>query len=152
MTGDASRCGFLLVCSTLAPTLMLEGMRAGIRECVAEPLDPAELEAALARVAAKGATDGQVFAFIGAKGGVGTTTTAVNVAIELSRSAPKRTLLMDLHMSNGDAGLFLGEQPRFSVADALENMHRLDEGFLRSLVVQEQAAPRPAGVGRVGGP
>ena len=138
MTRESSDCGFVLVCSTLAPTLMLEGMRAGIRECVPEPLDPVELEAAVSRVAAAGATDGQVFAFIGAKGGVGTTTTAVNVAIELSRAAPGRTLLMDLHMSSGDAGLFLGENPRFSVADAIENVHRLDEGFLRSLVVRSK--------------
>ncbi len=138
MTREASGCGFILVCSTLAPTLMLEGMRAGIRECVAEPIDPVEFEAAVSRAAAEGATDGRVFAFVGAKGGVGTTTTAVNVAIELSRAAPRRTLLMDLHMSNGDAGLFLGEEPRFSVADAIENVHRLDEGFLRSLVVHSK--------------
>jgi pilus assembly protein CpaE len=97
-----------------------------------------ELEAAVSRAAAEGATDGQVFAFVGAKGGVGTTTTAVNVALELSRAAPRRTLLMDLHMSNGDAGIFLGEEPRFSVADAIENVHRLDEGFLRSLVVHSK--------------
>jgi pilus assembly protein CpaE len=138
LTRDAAGCGFILVCSTLTPTLMLEGMRAGIRECVAEPLDAGELEAALARVTAENAPTGQVFAFIGAKGGVGTTTTAVNVAMELSRVAPRQTLLLDLHLSNGDAGLFLGEEPRFSVADALENVHRLDEGFLRSLVVRSK--------------
>jgi pilus assembly protein CpaE len=138
MTREASGCGFILVCSTLAPTLMREGMRAGIRECVPDPIDPVELEAAVSRAAAEGATDGQVFAFVGAKGGVGTTTTAVNVALELSRAAPRRTLLMDLHMSNGDAGIFLGEEPRFSVADAIENVHRLDEGFLRSLVVHSK--------------
>jgi pilus assembly protein CpaE len=133
---DAADAGFILVCSKLDPTLMLEAMRAGIRECVAEPLNPVELEAAVARVAAERVSDGQVFAFIGAKGGVGTTTTAVNVAMELSRVAPKQTLLMDLHMSNGDAGLFLGEEPRFSVADALDNAHRLDDAFFHSLVVR----------------
>jgi len=135
---DAADSGFILVCSKLDPTLMLEAMRAGIRECVAEPLSQVELEAAIARVAAERASDGQVFAFIGAKGGVGTTTTAVNVAMELSRVAPKQTLLMDLHMSNGDAGVFLGEEPRFSVADALDNAHRLDDAFLHSLVVRTQ--------------
>ena len=138
LTRDAVGCGFILVCSTLAPALMLEGMRAGVRECVAEPLDPAELEAAVARVATHRSIDGQVFAFVGAKGGVGTTTTAVNVAMELSRAAPRQTLLMDLHLSNGDAGLFLGEEPRFSVADAIDNVHRLDEGFFHSLVIRSK--------------
>ena len=133
---DAADAGFILVCSKLDPTLMLEAMRTGIRECVAEPLSQVELEAAIARVATERVSDGQVFAFIGAKGGVGTTTTAVNVAMELSRVAPKQTLLMDLHMSNGDAGLFLGEEPRFSVADALDNAHRLDDAFFHSLVLR----------------
>lgn len=131
--------GFVLLCSTLDPTLMLEAMRAGIRECVVEPVSEAELEAAVSRVASEHLKEGLVFAFVGAKGGVGTTTTAVNVAMELSRVAPKQTLIMDLHMSNGDAGVFLGEEPRFSVADALENVHRLDETFFRSLVVRTRA-------------
>jgi pilus assembly protein CpaE len=138
LTRDAADAGFILVCTALDPALMQEGMRAGIRECLAEPLDRAELDAAIDRMAAERAADGLMFAFVGAKGGVGTTTTAVNVALELSRVAPKQTLLVDLHLSNGDAGLFLGEEPRFSVADAIENVHRLDEAFLRSLVVRSK--------------
>jgi pilus assembly protein CpaE len=138
LTREAASASFLLVCTTLNPTLLQEGMRAGIRECLAEPLDRTELDLAIARLAAEREADGLMFAFVGAKGGVGTTTTAVNVAIELSRVAPKQTLLIDLHVSNGDAGLFLGEEPRFSVADAINNVHRLDEGFLRSLVVRSK--------------
>jgi pilus assembly protein CpaE len=138
LTRDAADSGFILLCSKLDPTLMLEGMRAGIRECLPEPLEQADLDAAIARVAAGRMASGQVFAFIGAKGGVGTTTTAVNVAMELGHVAPKQALLIDLHMSNGDASLFLGEEPRFSVADAIDNAHRLDEAFFRSLVVRSK--------------
>jgi Flp pilus assembly CpaE family ATPase len=42
--------------------------------------------------------------------------------------------LIDLHVAYGDAALFVGTEPRFSVADALENIHRLDDSFLRTLV------------------
>jgi len=49
------------------------------------------------------------------------------------------TLLMDMHLSYGDAAVFLGAEPRFSVADALENTHRLDEAFFQSLVVQTKS-------------
>jgi pilus assembly protein CpaE len=157
---EASDTGFVILCSKLDPTLMLEAMRCGVREVVAEPLLLAELDAAIARVAPTPVTEGQVFAFVGAKGGVGTTTTAVNVAMELGRVAPKQTLLIDLHLSNGDAGLFLGEEPRFSVADAIENVHRLDEAFLHSLVVRskgnlhllaspDSAVAKPADAARV---
>jgi pilus assembly protein CpaE len=74
---------------------------------------------------------------VGAKGGVGTTTVAVNVATALGAIAkPERTLLIDLHQSGGDAGVFLGAEPRFSIVDALENTHRLDQTFFRGLVTR----------------
>ncbi len=137
MTREASGCGFILVCSTLAPTLMLEGMRAGIRECVPEPLDPVELEAAVSRVAA-GRDRWPGLRVHRRQGGRGDDDDGGERGHRVEPGGPRRTLLMDLHMSTGDAGLFLGEEPRFSVADAIENVHRLDEGFLRSLVVRSK--------------
>jgi pilus assembly protein CpaE len=118
-------------------------MRAGVNECVAEPLTAAELDSAITRLLAHRAPSaaGQVFAFIGAKGGVGTTTAAVNVATELSQTAHGRTLLVDLHLAHGDASVFLGVEPRFSVVDALDNIHRFDEAFFKGLVVQTPAGP-----------
>ncbi len=89
---------------------------------------------------ASASVQGQIFAFVGAKGGVGTTTIAVNVATALAQSLEdERTLLMDFHLSYGDAAVFLGAEPRFSVADAMENTHRLDEAFFESLVVQSKS-------------
>ena len=77
-----------------------------------------------------------MFAFVGAKGGVGTTTTAVNVATVLTKLSKSPALLVDLHLAYGDAAVFLGADARFSLLDALENMHRLDAEFLKSLVVK----------------
>ena len=126
----------ILLASTLDPALMLEGMRAGVNECLAEPLKSADLDAALARMRGQHAKAmaGPVFAFVGAKGGVGTTTTAVNVATTLTKLSPAGALLIDLHLAYGDAAVFLGVDARFSVLDALENLHRLDAQFLKSLV------------------
>jgi pilus assembly protein CpaE len=131
----------LLVTSSLDPAVVLDAMRAGVNECLAEPLQVAEVETAVTRLLAhkQPAQVGQVFAFIGAKGGVGTTTVAVNVATELGRAAPGRTLLVDLHLAHGDAAVFLGVEPRFSVVDALDNIHRLDDAFFRGLVTQSPA-------------
>jgi pilus assembly protein CpaE len=116
-------------------------MRAGVTECVAEPVTRAELEAAILRVIAQRPAGGagMVFAFLGAKGGVGTTTASVNTATVLARADPNRTLLIDLHLANGDAAVFLGAEPRFSIVDALENTHRLDEAFFRTLVVRTKS-------------
>jgi pilus assembly protein CpaE len=131
--------GVVIVTTALEPALLLDAMRAGVNEVVAEPLTQENLSLAIGRVARQrpGAEPGQSFAFIGAKGGVGTTTVAVNVAASLGSVVPKgeRVLLVDLHQGGGDAGVFVGAEARFSVQDALENTHRLDETFLRTLVV-----------------
>jgi pilus assembly protein CpaE len=133
----------VLVASSLDPTLVLEAMRSGVNEVVAEPLSVGELENAITRLQVHKAAPvtGRVLAFIGAKGGVGTTTTAVNVATELNQIEPGKTLLVDLHLAHGDAAVFLGVEPRFSVVDALDNIHRFDEAFFKGLVVQSPAGP-----------
>jgi pilus assembly protein CpaE len=132
----------LLVASSIDPRVMLEAMRSGVNECLAEPLQAADVEAAVTRLLAQKRTviAGRVFAFIGAKGGVGTTTAAVNVATVLA-AAQERTLLIDLHLAHGDAAVFLGVEPRFSVVDALDNIHRFDEAFFKGLAMQTPSGP-----------
>lgn len=130
--------GILIVAKTLDPDLIVAAMRAGANEWVAEPITHGELDAAITRIVAHQASPAvsQTFAFVGVKGGVGTTALAVNVATALSRIATSGALMIDLQMSRGDAALYLGAEPRFSVADALDNIHKLDDAFFRSLVVR----------------
>ena len=129
--------GIVIITSTLDPALLVEAMRAGVTEVVAEPLDSNALTAAINRVARSTEADdvGHAIAFVGAKGGVGTTTIAVNVATMLGNlSKPGRALLIDFHGAGGDAAVFTGAEPRFSLVDAFDNTHRLDKSFLQSLV------------------
>jgi pilus assembly protein CpaE len=135
--------GFLVVASDSDPTVLLEAMRAGANEFLQEPITAAALEQAISRLVAHRATPtaagGEVFAFVGAKGGVGTTTAAVNVTTALAKVAPSKTLFADLHVSHGDAALLFGAEPRFSIVDALENTHRFDEAFFRGLITATKA-------------
>jgi pilus assembly protein CpaE len=128
--------GVIVVMASLEPRLMLEAMRVGVKECLANPLTQDGIDDAVRRLLSDVAPEpkGQIFAFIGAKGGVGTSTLAANTATALARYAPEETLLVDLHLVHGDAALFLGAEPRFSVIDALENVHRVDESFFSGLV------------------
>jgi len=132
--------GIAIVAKTLDPELMLESMRAGVTEAIPEPLTAAAIQAAISRVAIQQAVPVQsrLYAVVGAKGGVGATTIAVNLAAALARSLDD-ALLIDLNSAAGDAAVFLGVEPRFTIAEALENTHRLDEAFLRSLVVRSRA-------------
>jgi pilus assembly protein CpaE len=108
-------------------------MRAGVNEVVAEPIDHDELARVIQRVGGQPHPRGawaRLYGFIGAKGGVGTTTIAVNVATSLgSVIKPERALMIDLQNAAGDAPLFTGAEPRFSIVDAVENTHRLDQVY-----------------------
>jgi pilus assembly protein CpaE len=100
-----------------------------------------DLQAAIKRLVGNvaAAAQGEVFAIVGAKGGVGATTVVVNMATALAKRDPGSTLLIDLNVACGDASVFLGAEPRFSVMDALENVHRLDTAFFSSLVVRTKS-------------
>jgi pilus assembly protein CpaE len=129
----------VIVAKQLEPALLLDAMRAGVNEVVAEPLDYDELANVIQRVAGNRAhtEPGRVYGFVGAKGGVGTTTIAVNVATSLGNVIkPERALMIELQNAAGDAALFTGAEPRFSLVDALDNTHRLDQVFFRNLVTQ----------------
>ena len=136
--------GIIVLFDRLDPHRMLEAMRAGANEFLADPVTAADLKGAIERVAslANAAPEqGKILAFLGAKGGVGTTTLAVNVATALSQLPTSRVLMIDLHSPYGDAALFFGAEARFSVLDALQNVQRLDDTYFKSLVVHTTAGP-----------
>ena len=134
--------GVVILAKTLDSAELLAAMRMGANEWVSEPLVHDELIAAIRRVARvpDARVVGKMFAIVGAKGGVGSTTVAVNLATSMTLVAKEPALLIDLHHAYGDAAVFLGVDPRFTVVDALENIDRLDETYLRGLI-----SPTPSG-------
>ena len=126
----------VLIVSVLDAKFMLDAMRAGIKECLPEPVSAHALEEAVRRlvVGEPGERAGNLVAFVGAKGGVGTTTLAANVAAAATKVSGTPALLVDLHVTRGDVAVFMGAEARFSVLDALENLHKVDESFLAGLV------------------
>jgi pilus assembly protein CpaE len=119
-------------------------MRAGAREYFALPLVPAEVAGALTRASIPQApvavhtpkTNGQVFLFLGTKGGCGVTTIAANFAISVYTETELSTLLIDLGQPLGDAGLNLGMVANYSTANALREYTRLDSSFLNTLITK----------------
>jgi pilus assembly protein CpaE len=121
--------------------LILQSMRAGANEFLTWPVTDDALDEAVERASARrgasGATSSlaSIVTFIGAKGGVGTTTLAVNSAVELA-GKKKQTLVMDMKQGLGDVALFLGVRSRFSLVDALDADSRLDREYLNGLVAK----------------
>ena len=136
--------GIIVLVDRLDPQLMLEAVRAGANEFLTAPVTLEDLERAFERVAnlpSAAQVKGKVLAFLGAKGGVGTTTLAVNVATAISQISPGRVLVIDLHPSFGEAALFFGAESKFTVSDALENAMDLDDAYFSNLVVHTTAGP-----------
>ena len=141
------------------PQSRVAGLRAGADDYVAQPVHPAELVARtrrlLARFAPKapapaaatpatsshGPVRGQVHAFYGAKGGVGTTTVSINTAIALHRVLRRKVALVDGNLQFGDHRVFLDLGPeRSSIVDAV-TAPSIDADLLQNLVVKH-----PSGV------
>jgi Flp pilus assembly CpaE family ATPase len=74
----------------------------------------------------------RILAITNAKGGAGATTVAVNTAVALEQSHG-RTVLVDFAQL-GHAALHLNVRPAFGIADALQNLHRMDASLLQSLL------------------
>jgi pilus assembly protein CpaE len=117
-------------------------LRTGVKEFIPQPIQWAELEEALLRFKERrrekkpaSAKRGKLITIIGSKGGVGTTTVAVNLAVSLCHANPDRSVaLVDLNPQFGDAALFLDMEATHTMGDVAKNMTRLDETFLMSIL------------------
>ena len=119
--------------------LMLRAMRAGIQEFLVRPIVATELQASLERLARRTTstvTDGQVFAVFGSKGGVGTSTVAVNLGHALTLAHPEaRTAVADFALPGGDVRLLLNVRPPYDLADIAGKIDRIDSDLLHSVMV-----------------
>ncbi len=75
----------------------------------------------------------------GAKGGVGTTTVAVNLAVQLARGVGKRVVLFDLGRPLGHAALLMDLETRFSFRAAVESLDRLDSHLFSGLLANHKS-------------
>jgi pilus assembly protein CpaE len=75
----------------------------------------------------------------GSKGGVGTTTVALNLGVQVAIQSRKRTGLLDLARPFGQISMMLDLEPRFTILDALERIERLDEAGLAGLAMRHKA-------------
>jgi pilus assembly protein CpaE len=136
----------LVACSSAVPPnhqLLLEAMRCGVTDFVAKPVEAAALKDILSRVMQdldvkdNSAMD-RLIVVMGAKGGVGATTVAVNLGVQLSTYARKRVALLDFARPLGNVHLLLDLHPKFGVRDAIDNMDRLDSHFFAGLLTRHK--------------
>jgi len=127
-------------------------MRAGAADVLPSPFEPEALLAALARPerrvggeAAGTMHRGRVMSFLGAKGGCGATTAAVNLAVALCTSksgAEHSVIVLDMDSPGGDMTAMLKLSPTYSLSDIASNIHRLDMDLLNSMTVRHDSGVR----------
>ena len=145
MRATAAGAGIFAVALAADPDLILQSMRAGANEFFTWPPPEETFHNAIRRMAGRRETaigskpPATTLVFFGAKGGAGTTTVAVNCGVELARLSKRSTVIVDLKAGLGEVSLFLGVRPRYTLIDAIDNLHRLDREFLRELVVKHKS-------------
>lgn len=130
----------VLICPQPSPQLLLQAMRAGVREILPAPDGGAGLIPAMRRIEEKcerlAPRSGKVLAFLSCKGGSGATFIAANLAYALAQEN-KRVALFDLNLQFGDATLFVSDQkPVTTLSTVAQQIHRLDPSFLEASMVR----------------
>jgi pilus assembly protein CpaE len=118
--------------------LYRELLKRGVSEYLVAPIDPMGLMESISNLYNNPNTDpvGHVFAFIGAKGGVGSSTICHNVAWTLSEALQSNVTIADLDLAFGTTGLDFNQDPVQGIADALASPERLDDQLLDRLLTK----------------
>jgi pilus assembly protein CpaE len=112
--------------------LYRELLRRGISDYLLAPVSPDDFVASVAGLLGHSGIDrvGSVLAFVGAKGGVGSSTLCHNVAWAMSEALESDVAIVDLDLAFGTAGLDFNQDPQRGIAEALRAAERLDEALL----------------------
>jgi pilus assembly protein CpaE len=118
--------------------LFRELMRRGVSEYLVAPLQPLQLIAAIGGLFADPAQPfvGRSIAFVGARGGTGSSSVAHNTAWAMSERIGANTVIVDYDLPFGTAGLDFNQDPLSGVADALSQPDRLDPVLLDRMMVR----------------
>lgn len=150
-TGKAK--DFFLTSKTTSPDVLIQALRLGVKEFFPQPVNEADVRAALSRVRDREVLPaasvsgpqrkGQIINVFGGKGGVGTTTIAVNLADSMARIEPQPAVaLIDMNRLFGEIPLFLGMDHVFNWVDVSKNIARLDATYLSSILYRHRSGLR----------
>jgi pilus assembly protein CpaE len=111
-------------------------VQAGVSEYIVKPMTAQLLAKALSGASSRGERrpisrkQGKFVSVVGARGGVGTTTLAIHLALHLANQQSRRVMLLDLDLHTGDCALELNLKPTPGLREALANPLRIDDVFL----------------------
>jgi len=117
-------------------TLYRELVRRGVSDYIILPAGPLDIVRSICSLftSPEAKAVGRVIAIVGAKGGVGASTVAHNVAWAIARDLALDSVVADLDLAFGTAGLDYNQDPPQGIADAVFSPDRIDTAFLDRLL------------------
>ena len=117
-------------------TLYRELVRRGVSDYVLAPVTPLDVVRSICNLfsAPEAKAVGRIIAVVGAKGGVGASTIAHNVAWAIARDLAMDSVVADLDLAFGTAGLDYNQDPPQGIADAVFSPDRVDTAFMDRLL------------------
>jgi pilus assembly protein CpaE len=122
---------------------IMASLRAGCNDFLVQPVKRSEFRDVMARLertprraASGGSRLGKIYSFLGAKGGVGTTTVAVNFASALAQQK-QQTVLVDLDFTANECAMHLGMNPQHSLEEIGDNLSRMDQALFEGFVTRD---------------
>lgn len=119
--------------------LILKAIRMGAREFLPKPIDARALAEAIEKVASRrdtSVTQGTLFTVMGASGGVGATTFATNLAVELAAIADGKVTIVDLDYRFGQVATVLDVDPTYTLSDLCESPEQLEPQVIERALVK----------------
>jgi len=148
--------------SRVEPELIIQAYREGVKEFFSQPINKEEVMKALSKFkdqapSAERKKRGNLITVLGSKGGVGTTTIAVNMAASFAQlDAPPRVALIDMNFFFGEIHLFMDVKSMFNWGEIAGNVSRLDPTYLMSVLSTHSSGVHvlssPNGVGGANSP
>ncbi len=110
----------------------------GVNDYIVAPFDAIQIFEAIEAVVIDpdAPPRGRVIAFVGAKGGVGSSTLAHNISWSLAQLFVDDVIILDLDIAFGTAGMAFNIEPQQGIQDALEQPDRLDEVLLNRYMAE----------------
>ena len=138
VTQNIHNCKVLVLSDNPSVDLIVRVMRAGAKEFLALPLIKTEFIDVLMKLneslycAPKKDTRCKIISVFSNKGGIGKTSIASNLALELAKITKENVALLDLNFQLGDITTFMDLKPSFNISYMLENLDKMNEDFLLS--------------------
>lgn len=135
---QCKNCKVLALSDNPSVDLIIQIMRAGAIEFVPIPIIKNELFEAINKIITQfeepkpQLNKCKIISVFSNKGGIGKTSIATNLALELSKLTKENVALIDLNFQMGDITTFLDLKPSFNISYMLENIDKINETFLLS--------------------